>query len=92
MDIYTVEISTQVEAVADLRERVTQHHLVVLIQFAVAVHVRIACIAGMYTDRRCIVAMQMCQCLGIALVDTLVMVAPERVQRQTLVGLGAIAP
>ena len=92
LDIYAVEVDGEVQTVGQLRERITDHHLVVLVQFTVTVYVRVTSVTGMYADRCGGIGIELGECFLVSLVDTLVVVAPEGVECQSLVGLGAVTP
>ena len=92
LDIYAVEVRTEVQTEAYFRERITDDHLVILIQFAVAVHIFVPSVTGVYADLLFGIGAQLRQSLFIALIDSFVLVSPEGVQRQSFISLGAVAP
>ena len=90
--IYAVEISTKVDTVGQLRERVSDHFLIVLVDLTVVIEVFVFGITGMYTDLICGIGIQMRQSLCIGLVNALVLIAPERTKRHAEVSLRTVTP
>ena len=92
LEIHTIEINTEVQTIRQFREGITNHHLVPLVQLAVSVDIFITRVTGVYANSACVKSIELIQSLLVGLVNTFILVSPERVQRHTLVGFGAIPP